>query len=85
MSGCLVWRRHPTIHNQQLSVLNQVSNAVPLVFVLEVPPHLQELHLGIGESSARVGLELCDDGSEHLANRPHIEVNVSPVEVLLEG
>lgn len=73
-SGGLIRSRHTTIDDQKLTILDEISDAVLFLFGLLVPPHFEELHLGVGESSLWVFLEFLDHGSEHTINGSQIEI-----------
>lgn len=73
-SSGFIWGRHTTINDQKLAVLDQLSHAILFGIGLLVPPHFEEFHLGVGESSGWVLFKLLDNGGEHAINRSQIEI-----------
>jgi len=73
-SSGFIWSRHTTINDQELTILDELSDTIFLIFSLLVPPHFEEFHLGVGESSLWVLFKLLNNGSEHTINRSQVEV-----------
>jgi len=61
----LIMHRPASIYELQLAVFNKSFHSFFHRVVLIVPPHFEEFHLHLGESSLRVGLKRPHDIGEH--------------------
>jgi hypothetical protein len=54
---CLIRCREPTINDVELFIFNKIPHRIPLVLILFVPPHFEELHLSVCERLILVSLQ----------------------------
>lgn len=81
----LIMHRPSCIDQLKLPIFNELLDMVLHGIVLVIPPHLEELHLDLGEFSLRVVNEGPHDIGELNLNVGPLSISIRSIEIFFDG